>query len=140
MDAAESQDKTYSHLTTAPLRADEEFGQGAYLSTVYRTRGVAVARVWSVESWSVSYLNGLTCRCAAPWHLLYTLSGLHMHIFNNQTKSTTRMPGTPHDKPAAAPDLPPLASAVAMRACLTWRRRRHYERGLGLGLGLGQAS
>ena len=43
MDAAESQDKTYSHLTTAPLRADEEFGQGAYLSTVYRTRGVAVA-------------------------------------------------------------------------------------------------
>ena len=35
--------KRYPNLTAAPLRADEELGQGADLSTVYRTRGVAVA-------------------------------------------------------------------------------------------------
>ena len=65
------------------------------------------------ESWRVSHLNGVTCRCAAPWHLLYTLSGLHMHIFNNQTKSTTRMPGTPHDQTGRRPG--PAPSRLSRR-------------------------
>ena len=57
MDGRHSTRKKISQSDRSTPRADEELGQGADLSTVYRTRGVAVAclECGVVETWIISF-------------------------------------------------------------------------------------